>query len=160
MVVVMSPKELADNWLFQNLTPAQLDQLATLFTPASFQAGDMIFRQGDPADRVYVLDRGEVELRHHAEDGGCLTIAVIRPRGILGWSAALGRARYTSFAICTQDAAILKVKGADLRGLVESEPDLGRLLLGRMALVVAGRDEGAHGHLARLIRNEMGNAAL
>jgi CRP-like cAMP-binding protein len=156
----MSAKELADKWLFQSLTAAQLERLAGLFTPAGYQAGDLIFRQGDPADRVYVLESGEVELRHNAEDGGSLTIAVIRPQGILGWSAALGRTRYTSFAICTEAASVLRVKGSDLRGLVTSEPDLGRLLLGRMALVVAGRDDGSHLHLARLIRNEMGHAAL
>jgi CRP-like cAMP-binding protein len=156
----MSTRELADKWLFQSLAPAQLEHLASLFTLGSYQAGETMFRQGDPADRVYVLESGEVALRHHAEDGGCLTIAVIRPQGIVGWSAALGRARYTSFAVCIQDARVLRVKGSDLRGLVQSEPDLGHLLLGRMALVVAGRGDGAHVQLARLIRNEMGNAAL
>lgn len=156
----MSAKELADKWLFQSLAPAQLERLASLFASGGYRAGDMIFRQGDPADRVYVLESGEVALRHHAEDGGCLTIAVIRPQGIVGWSAALGRARYTSFAVCLQDAGVLSVKGSDLRGLVQSEPDLGRLLLGRMALVVAGRDNGTHVQLAHLIRNEMGNALL
>ncbi len=156
----MAARDLADKWLFKSLAPAQLEHLAGLFTPLGYQAGDMIFRQGDPADRVYVLESGEVELRHYAEDGGCLTIAVIHPQGIVGWSAALGRARYTSFAVCTKDAGVLRVKGSDLRGLVQSEPDLGRLLLGRMALVVAGRGDGAHVQLARLIRNEMGNAAI
>ncbi len=153
-------KELAENLLFQGLAPAQLERLSGLFTPVQYRSGDTIFRQGDLASDVFVLETGEVALRHDAEDGGCLTIAVIQPEGIFGWSAALGRNRYTSYAVCVQDARALRASGCNLRDLVHSEPALGRLLLGRMALAVAGRSDGAHVRLARLIRHEMAQAAL
>jgi CRP-like cAMP-binding protein len=151
--------ELAENPFFEGMTPAQLERLATLFTLAWFKAGDKVFAQGDPASRIYVLETGEVALRLYPDDGGCLTIALIYPGGIFGWSAALGRTRYTSFAVCTQDARALAARGSDLRGLVQSDPGLGHQLLGRMALAVAGRSDGTHVQLARLIQNEMAHAA-
>jgi CRP-like cAMP-binding protein len=158
MVVNMLTDELAENPFFESVLPEQIERLATLFTSASYAAGATIFRQGDLAERVYLLETGEVALRVHPEDGGSLTIARICPPGIFGWSAALGRTRYTSFAECTQDARALVAKGSDLRGLVQCEPELGRLVLGRMALAVAGRSDGAHTQLARLIQDEMAHA--
>lgn len=155
----MYAHELADNLFFQGIAPAQLARLATLFTRASFKAGGQIFGQGEPAVSVYLLESGEVALRLYPEDGGCLTIALIHSQGIFGWSAALGRARYTSFSVCTREARALVAGGSDLRRLVQREPALGRLLLGRMALAVAGRSEELHSHLARLIQDEMAHGA-
>jgi CRP-like cAMP-binding protein len=146
---------LAQNPLFDGFTPVQLKVLAGLFTEVSFQAGQQVFGQGDPAHRVYVLEAGEMALLLHPEDGGCLTIAQIGPQGILGWSAVLGRVRYSAFAVCTQDARALTALGSDVRGLMQGEPALGRLLLGRMALTVAGRNDGTHSALTRVIQAEI-----
>ncbi len=151
--------ELAANPFFQGIAPDQLERVATLLSPAHFRAGDRVFDQGETATLVYLLEAGEIALRLYPEDGGCLTIAVIYPQGICGWSAVLGRARYTSSAICAVDARALLVKGSELRAFVHREPGLGRLLLGRMALAVAGRADGTHLQLARLIQEEMAHAA-
>jgi hypothetical protein len=54
----------------------------------------------------------------------------------------------------------LTARGSDLRGLVENDPALGRMLLGRMALAAAGRTDELHAELAPLIRDEMDHATL
>ena len=146
---------LAQNPFFCDFTPVQWQVLAGLFTAVSFQAGQQVFGQGDPASWVYVLEAGEVVLRLQPEDGGCLTIAQIGSQGIVGWSAVLGRARYSSGAVCLQDVRALAARGCDVRGLMASEPDLGRLLLGRMAQTVAGRTDEKHSALTRVIQAEM-----
>jgi CRP-like cAMP-binding protein len=153
------------NWkpFFDDLEPEQLERLAPLFAPVSITAGEKIFAQGDPAERLYVVERGAVALRLAPEDGGLVTIGVIHPGGIFGWSAALGRRRYTSAALCIQDGLALAIRGSDLRRAFQHDRALGRRLLGRMALDMAGRDYGAgrdtlaH-HVGHLIQAEMGRA--
>lgn len=152
--------QLTGNPIFQGFTDAQIERVAALFTPVRFAAGDQVFGQGDLASQIYLLETGEVALRHYAEDGGCLTIALIEKDGVFGWSAALGRTRYTSFAVCTRDARALVARGGDLRSLVQDDPVLGRKILGRIALAVAGRSEEAHAQFARLIQDEMSHAPL
>ncbi len=154
----MLPNELAKRSLFAGLAPEQLARLAPLCRPVRFAAGEKIFAQGDLAQRVFILERGEVALQLYPEDGGCLTIAVIHPEGIFGWSAALGRSRYTSAAVCVVDATALMMRGNELRAVVQAEPQLGRLLLGRMALAVAGRTGDDPVHLANSIHDEMNSA--
>ncbi len=89
-----------------------------------------------------------------------MTIVVIHHGGIFGWSAALGRARYTSAAVCLTDTRGVMIRGASLRTLVRADPPLGRRLLGRMALDVAGRGDEEHADIVHLIQSEMEFAAV
>jgi CRP-like cAMP-binding protein len=133
------PPEVTCQPLLEGLSRLTVQRLSPMFTPMAFAAGETIFTQGAPAERLFVLIAGEVDLRLNAEDGGCLTIAVVRPLGVFGWSAALGRERYTSGAVAVTASQTEALDGRALRGLVRTEPRLGRLLLGRLALAHAGR---------------------
>jgi len=50
-----------------------------------FAPGDVIFREGERANRFYLVQRGEVALQTHA-GGKAATIQVIRGGDVLGWS--------------------------------------------------------------------------
>jgi putative ABC transport system ATP-binding protein len=47
-------------------------------------AGEVLFRQGDPSDVVYVVESGEIELYRELSDGGEEDLAVIREGGYFG----------------------------------------------------------------------------
>jgi CRP-like cAMP-binding protein len=151
----MTPDELQLHPMFSGLTPGQVARLAPAFQHVHFAAGERIFGQGSPANCVYLLEVGEVALQLHPEDGGCLTIGHIHPGGLFGWSAVLGRARYTSSATSETDAEALVARGADLRAAMHADSTLGRVLLARMAQAAAGRTSDVHGQVARLIQNEI-----
>jgi predicted MFS family arabinose efflux permease len=53
--------------IFAPLPPMTLEQLASRLLRVHVPAGEIIFRQGDPGDRFYVIGDGEVEI---ALDGG------------------------------------------------------------------------------------------
>jgi CRP-like cAMP-binding protein len=154
--------------IFDTLPPDDRRSLAPLLRPVSFRAGETIFSQGEAAATVYVLTQGAVALRLRPEDGGCLTIAVIHRDGVFGWSAVLGRARYTSAAVCQADGAALALRGSDLRGLLRAQPALGRALLDCLTRAMTRRPdaerprpgtEGALARLSGLIQAEMLHAA-
>ncbi|MBI3762966.1 MAG: cyclic nucleotide-binding domain-containing protein [Chloroflexi bacterium] len=144
--------------LFDGLTPAQMARLAPLFKRVTFAAGHAIFAQGDRAETVFVLEHGDVEIRFRPDDGDWLPIATARPGGVVGWSAALARPRYTSSAVCVTPVQAVAIRGDEFRGVVRSDADLGVLLLGRMALTIANRLAGAQLQIARLIHEEVGYA--
>jgi len=149
--------DLDDRALLQGLSAADIQHLVPLLETASFQAGDTIFAQGAPAKHLYVLEQGEVELRNSPDDGGSLTITTISPLGVFGWSAVLGRQYYSAAAVCVADGQALRMDGGALRRLLRAQPRLGRLILGRLALALAGRPTAAAVQvppalLARLIR--------
>ena len=53
--------------IFAPLPPVTLEQLASRLLRVHVPVGEIIFRQGDPGDRFYVIGEGEVEI---APDGG------------------------------------------------------------------------------------------
>ena len=150
----MHSDELASFSLFDGLSHKQLDLLAPMFWRASLPGGQQVFSQGDPANDIYVLESGEVVLRFFPYDGGSLDIETIRPGGVFGWSAALGRPVYTSAAICVADVRVIATRGSDLRRLMRKDKSLGVLLLDRMSQVVAHRFESFRAQLTRLLHTE------
>ena len=61
----MSIEDLRSTFLFEKLSDEQLDTLAELGTQVMFPVGEIIFAEGQPADFLWVLLNGEVELTRH-----------------------------------------------------------------------------------------------
>jgi CRP/FNR family cyclic AMP-dependent transcriptional regulator len=163
----MQASELVDIPLFQGLSGVDQARLAPLFAAVSFGPDQVVFNQGDPATRLYILREGQVALRLYPEDGGCLTIALIQAQGIFGWSAVLGRERYTSAAVSVSAAQAVALEGRALRRLLRGDVRLGRRLLGRLTLALADRGAAPDAELpvppallTRLIQAEISQAGV
>lgn len=55
-------KELRHLRLFSSLDPGILEHLSSRLKPVRFKAGEIIFREGDPADFFYLIESGQVEI--------------------------------------------------------------------------------------------------
>ena len=51
-----------------------------------FETGQTIFREGDPANRFYLLLSGAVELRARVTGGGVTLVCTLGAGDVLGWS--------------------------------------------------------------------------
>lgn len=137
--------------LFEGFTLPQLEQLDALFTLFEFPAETMLFGQGDPAEFLFVVVRGEVVVNFKPDDAPAICVTRVRPGGVVGWSAALGSRMYTSGALCTEDCQLLRVRGVDLRGLCQNHPETGGIILQRLAAVIAQRMSNAHEQIVALL---------
>jgi CRP-like cAMP-binding protein len=153
----MTYETLAAMPLFSEVDEDDLNRVATRVKSIRFKSGDVIFGQGDPADRLFLLISGEVEIQYHPPDGGPLSVTVIKADGVFGWSAMLGRKKYTSSAICVQDGRALWISGDALRNLCEQHPQTGVMIIERLAEVIAGRLSSTREVVAGLLHNGVGN---
>ena len=142
--------------LFKNLDAEQRQLLRPLFLPCDCYSGSVLFEQGDRAEYLYLVVIGEVAIRYKPEDGPPITVARVRPGGIVGWSAALGSRFYTSAAECAAYSQMLRVRGADLRELCEQHPETGILILERLAEVIAQRLRNTHEQVMALLKQGLG----
>jgi CRP/FNR family cyclic AMP-dependent transcriptional regulator len=141
---------------FAGLEESDLDRLDTSVRHARFQAGEQIFGQGDPAQRLYMLLSGEVEIRFHPSDGDVLVVTVVLEGGVFGWSAALGRRSYTSGAHCTKSGEALWISGEALHDLCERHPQTGVVIIERLAEVIAGRLSNTRDAVAGMLHQGVG----
>jgi diguanylate cyclase (GGDEF)-like protein len=69
--------QLASVPLFQQLTPDELAPLAEACTRATFAPGEILVRQGEVGDAVFIILEGRVEVRARAESNGAATESVV-----------------------------------------------------------------------------------
>ena len=144
-------KELETVPLFEGVEDHILELLKPLFEPISFPAGTVIFEQGEPAHFLYLILAGAVELLYKPYDGPPLIITTLVPGNIVGWSAAIGNAVYTSGASCKEDCRAIRMSSRDLHSLCAKEPEAGRIILSLLAESVSPRWQDAQGQIQVLL---------
>ena len=72
--------------VFAELDPTHLELIAGCAKNAGFDAGDRLFREGDPADTFYLVRHGLVALEQYVPNRGSSPIETIGPGEIAGWS--------------------------------------------------------------------------
>ncbi len=151
----MTEQELSRVNLFRGLDPHKRDLVTRLGTRQTFEAGQIVFSQGQPATHLYLLLRGRVTIRFKPDDGDPITVTELEAGGVFGWSAALGRGRYTSGALCQEQSEALVISGAALRRLCEVDPETGVLILERLAEVIAERLQATHAQVLAMLHQGM-----
>ena len=81
--------ELADQDLCQGLNAEDLEQLQAIVEPVTYAAGETIFHCGDPADSLFLIIEGEVEVLLPTDSGQHKRLAMLSPGMSFGEMALL-----------------------------------------------------------------------
>ena len=77
---------LAAHAFVKDMAPHLRQILSDLAMRVSFVPNEIIFREGDPANRFYLIHTGKVVLEAHVADGDRVLIETLGAGGVLGWS--------------------------------------------------------------------------
>ncbi len=77
---------IADAPVFAGLGTGDLTLIAGCAQNVGFGEGELLFREGEPADTFYVVRRGRVSLELHTPARGGLVIDTLEPGEVVGWS--------------------------------------------------------------------------
>jgi CRP-like cAMP-binding protein len=132
---------LASHPFFAGLSGKQLAVLTGCASNAVFDAGDLIFREGQLADRFYLLRHGRVGLEIFSPAGGPLTIETVDEGEVLGfsWLFAPFKSHFDARALTLVRA--LSLDGTCLRRKCEDDKALGYELTKRFAALIIARLE-------------------
>jgi CRP-like cAMP-binding protein len=131
-------KDVAEHPFLRGLKPAHLQALADCAMRLHFAPGERILREGDPANRFYLLISGAVSLETQREDKR-IVLQTISGGDVLGWSW-LFPPYYTHFdARALEPTEAMFFYGTRLREMCEADHDLGFELLTRVTRVVIAR---------------------
>jgi CRP-like cAMP-binding protein len=137
--------------LFKGLAEQHLKLISKMFQRETIPTDTMIFGQGDSAEALYVLLSGSVSIKFKPHDGEIIHVTEIHEGDVFGWSAALGRDVYTSCALTSSASELVSIKGKDLRALCSSNPEIGVVILERLAAVIAERLKNTHRQVVELL---------
>lgn len=141
--------------IFADLDITTMDILQPLLEPFSCRAGTVVLRQGTPAEHIYLIVQGKVEVSYKPYDGTAITVSMLEKDGLFGWSAVVGSSKYTSSATAIEDLEAYRIKGKSLRKFCNDHPEAGREILERLASAVSYRWVDAHEQIKSMLMHGM-----
>jgi ATP-binding cassette subfamily B protein len=109
---------------FENLDEALLSALAERFVLERYPEGHTIFEEGDPGDKLYFIDRGEVEVVASGPTGEGLRVALLRDGDYFGEIALLEDVPRTATVRTRTSSLLLALDRSQFLELLQSVPEL------------------------------------
>ena len=125
--------------VFAGLGSEDLTLIAGCAQNVCFDDGELLFREGEPADTFYVVRRGRVSLELHTPERGGLVIDTIEPGEVVGWSWLFEPYVWHFDARAAGPLRAIAFDGACLRGKCDDDKELGYALMKRFAQVMIDR---------------------
>ncbi len=129
--------------VFQGLSPEHLELIAGCASNVRFDEGQMLFNEGDPADRFFVVRHGLVAIELYEPQKGKITIETVRDTGVVGWSWLIPPYRWHFDARAVESTRAVSLDAQCLRGKCDEDTRLGYDLMQRFAKVMTKRLQGA-----------------
>ncbi len=117
--------------LFANLADADLDRLLDRGERVWLTAGELLFEEGVPGDRAYVVERGDMEILKRARHRELL-VKTSGPGEVIGEMAILQETPRTASVRAATDACLVAIDGDAFRALMEESTDASRRILQTM----------------------------
>ena len=152
---------IAGHPFFRELAPQHVQLLADAAMLKEFKSDEVIFKEGDPANRFYILLSGEVEIMSEGRDGAAVPVQRIGTGDVLGWSWLFPPYYWNFAARATQNTRAIFFYGTWLRESCERDHDFGFAMLKRMSAIVIQRLQAARKRLveveSKFLRAASGN---
>ena len=114
--------------LLQMLAPAVRDAVASRMTMVAYGFGDVIVREGEPADAFFLITAGRARVVKAAESGEEVPLNVLRAGEYFGEMALLHGGPRTATVRCSSEVTALRLARDDFQRLVQETPELGDAL--------------------------------
>lgn len=141
---------LAGHPFLEGLSPYQIRLISDCAMLIQFAPGELIFREGDPANRFYLIHTGKVALESPGAGGVRKVIQILGPGEVLGWSWLFPPYFWHLDARALEPVGSVFFYGTPLREECESDHDLGYELMKRMAQSVIARLQATRRQLLNL----------
>jgi CRP/FNR family transcriptional regulator, cyclic AMP receptor protein len=132
-------QNLRDHAFFAGLDPNILAIVAGCAKNVSFEPGDFLLREGQPADQFFVIQRGRVAIQVHSPAAGTVVVDTADAGDVVGWSWLVPPYRWLFDARAVEATGAVALDGTCLRGKCEQYPKVGYELMKLVTQVMFGR---------------------
>lgn len=108
--------------LFRTLGEADLEDVNRYFHARDFQAGEVIYRAGDPTRELFVVATGKVKILNYTSSGQQIVFDLLAPGESFGSLLALGDETYANDAQAQTFCCLLALSAQTFQEVVEQYP--------------------------------------
>lgn len=125
--------------LLRGIEQSHLDRIADIASSCEFKPGDVVFREGETAESVYLVVSGKLELELSHSTAYRKKLVGVGPGEMLGWSALVENPRFAATAVVVEPSRLVRIDGALLRSMCEEDPQFGYEFMRRTMRALAKR---------------------
>ena len=128
--------------LLKDLAPEQVQQVLALGTAVTVPSGAALFRLGDPAERLFLITRGRINLTLPMRISGQEQPVVVEERNsgqVVGWSALIPPYKFTLAATAPLETEVIALPRESLHRYFAGNPAVGYKIALNLAVVVGHR---------------------
>ena len=133
---------------FAQLSPASLRKLADIAEEHVAPAGETIFTEPDPADYLYLIVRGAVDLAYELGNGEWHVVDTLVDGELMGWCAFVEPYRWAARGTAAKETRLIRIGARTLRQFCDEDHTLGCQLLQQITQMLADRVRGARARVA------------
>lgn len=133
--------------IFDNLTNTQFELVASICEPANYKKGDVLIRENENSDEMYIIGRGGVEIlvtpgfAKSGQGGGGqepIVLTELRQGQVFGEMALVDQGvRSATARVSRGDTLVLRIQRARLMLLCDTYPELGYKIMRNLAADLA-----------------------
>jgi len=125
--------------MFARLSDEQIDRVARHAVRVHLDEGEMLFQQTDPADRFYLLMRGQIKLFRLGPSGNEKVIEIVTPLSTFAEALMfLERPTYPVGAQAMQSAEVISIDAGNFLHMLRGSIDTCFMLMGDMSQRLRG----------------------
>jgi CRP/FNR family transcriptional regulator len=143
--------------VFADLSADDLEHVAALSHPRSFQAGEIVFREGDASNTCYIVRNGQARAVREHGDGRQLALATFGPGDIFGELAMFDDERRSATVEAIEALDVLAVLGPDMRRLMGARPQLAIALAAALSRRLRATNERLSSQSFQTVQSRVAN---
>lgn len=120
--------------LFSGLPGTDLDSIAGFSILRTLDKDAYLFREGDPSEGFYVVQKGAINVHRVSATGKEQVIYVFRPGESMAEASLASERGYPANARSLEPSSVVLIPKAPFLALLTRRPDLGLRMLGSMSL--------------------------
>ena len=152
-------KDLSSFKFFSGVAPETLDTIAQKGEVKELDPGDVVFHFDEPAEHLYGLLEGEVDLSlvfkdkvlkteieyeeaiqaSFVDEEKSIVIDTVSEGQVFGWASLVGTGRRTVTACCTEPSRMIVIPAAELREMFKEDHSLGFVIMEKLSNIISAR---------------------
>lgn len=143
---------LQDVDIFSPLTDEERRSIASVLTPHEYEAGDVLFYQGDPGTEMFIVKEGSIAIEVEANGGELMEIATLETGDFLGEMSIFEDAPRSATCRAKSKSFLYGLSMEEFSRLMSNRPAVAIEVMNRMLKIVAARLQRSSAFLSEMVQ--------
>jgi CRP/FNR family transcriptional regulator, cyclic AMP receptor protein len=141
--------------IFQDLDDGELARVAEVCGEQKFAVGEVVFKEGEPGNRLFIVAEGEIRISRTIPGSGEEALAVLKPGSCFGEMAVFDRSERSTDAIANTSCTLLTISRSDFELVLDFNRDIAYKVLWSVVRLLSTRLRATNDNLRSFLAMSM-----